>query len=172
LRLPSLAARVPGHPAKVAARRERSSLQGGEVESAVAASNPVQRSAHPALDSIDQVRPQLRGLDDPLHRADLHRSLDAVDGVELGREFAQLLRADVAQQIVSLAAHLRALTDVGAGDRFVEFGDLLVGLRALVDLACELERLARRRRRSRIWSCQLGSDSAWEHGGGSLPDQH
>src|SRR6266568_6577273 len=60
---------------------------------------PLTRLGHAALHRVDEVRPQAGGRDDPVERADLEGTLDAVDAVELVSHLAQLLGADAGDDL-------------------------------------------------------------------------
>ena len=62
------------------------------------APHPRRGRPHAALDGLDQRRPQRRGRDDAVDRPDLDRALHGVDGVELGGQPAELLRAHLRPQ--------------------------------------------------------------------------
>src|SRR3954467_4733119 len=91
-----------------------------------------------ALDRVDEVGAQRRGRDDPVDRADVHGARDAVDGVELAGELAELLRPDPDPARLALRAQPAALgTVLGGGDALVELGDRRMRAGAEVHIARE-----------------------------------
>jgi hypothetical protein len=79
------------------------------------------RALDPALDRVDQVRPQLGGRHHAVDRPDLDRALDAVDGVKLGGG-AQLLGADLRPRRAQLVVQHLALDALGRRDPLVIAG--------------------------------------------------
>ena len=81
-------------------------------------------------------RPDLLGGDDGVDRADLHRPVDVVDAVELGRDLADLLGAHGRAQLGQLDGEQPVRSGrVGLGEPGLEVGDPGVGRGARVDLA-------------------------------------
>src|SRR5688572_24298733 len=98
----------------------------------------------PALDRVDQVGPQSGRGHDPVDRADLDRTLDAVDAVELRRQLAELLGAHGGPLRAALRAQALPLPALGGRDPLVECRDARVLARAHVHLAGEDDRGGRR----------------------------
>src|SRR5919202_4275765 len=68
---------------------------------------------HPPLDGSDELRAQLGGRDDRVHRPDPLGAPDVVDRLELRGHLAELLRADGGAEAGQLGADLRLLDGVG-----------------------------------------------------------
>src|SRR5665647_777573 len=88
------------------------------------------RRCGPALDGLHQSRTQLAGADHCVDRANFHRPLDAVDGVELRSDLAQLRASVRSEKLSEVAAEFDAIHSI---ERAVKVGsvDAVISAREL-----------------------------------------
>ena len=86
---------------------------------------------HPPLDRLDQVGAQLGRRNDRADRANLDRSLDAMDRVELRGQLPLLFRMHLIPELGPLGAKSGSLRTLSCGDPLVERSDPRIAIRRI-----------------------------------------